>query len=85
MDSLAVRRYSREDRETCLALFEGNIAGSFRPYEIPGFLEFLDSFTGPYLVVEQAGLVVACGGLAAEADFASLNITMVPTGDQGAA
>jgi hypothetical protein len=78
MNHLQLRRYRREDRASCLALFEGNIPDSFFPHEIPGFLEFLDNFTGPYLVVEQAGGgVVACGGLAEHHEYATLCWGMV--------
>jgi hypothetical protein len=74
---LRLRRYRPEDRAACLALFEGNIPGSFFPHEIPSFLEFLDYFTGPYLVVEEGGDVVACGGLAEHPEHATLCWGMV--------
>jgi hypothetical protein len=64
MNHPRIRRYCRGDRTACLHLFEGNIPDSFAPHEIPGFMEFLDHFTGPYLVIEVANEVVACGGLA---------------------
>src|SRR5881409_3303673 len=73
MNHLQLRRYRREDRAACLALFEGNIPDSFLPHEIPLFMEFLDWFTGPYLVMEEAGTgLVACGGLAEHAEHATL-------------
>ena len=77
MNPLHLRRYRRDDRSACLALFEGNIPGSFFPYEIPAFLDFLDCFTGPYLVVEEAGGVVACGGLAEHPECLTLCWGMV--------
>ena len=57
MTPLLVRRYRRDDRQACLELFEGNIPDSFFPHEIPKFMEFLDCFCGPYLVVEESGNV----------------------------
>lgn len=73
MNPLHVRGYRREDRGACLRLFEGNIPESFLPHEIPIFAEFLDCFTGQYLVVEEAdGKLVACGGVAEHADHATL-------------
>lgn len=78
MTSLHLRRYGREDRGGCLLLFEGNIPGSFFPHEIPGFMEFLDSFTGPYLVVKDAANnLVACGGVAGQRDCVTLCWGMV--------
>jgi hypothetical protein len=72
MNPLHLRRYRPADRAACLRLFEGNIPGSFLPYEIPVFLEFLDCFPGPYLVVEAGGALVACGGLAEHAEHITL-------------
>jgi GNAT superfamily N-acetyltransferase len=77
MSQLRLRRYRREDRAACVSLFEGNIPGSFLPHEIPVFVEFLDTFTGAYLVVEEAGSVLACGGLAEHADHVTLCWGMV--------
>lgn len=62
---LRIRPYRPSDREACLALFDGNVPGSFTPEERPMFAGFIDAPPGPYLVVEEAsGRVVACGGLA---------------------
>jgi GNAT superfamily N-acetyltransferase len=78
MDPLRLRPYRREDRAACQQLFEGNIPGSFFPHEIPLFMEFLDWFNGPYLVVEETGgAIVACGGLAEHAGFVTLCWGMV--------
>jgi hypothetical protein len=77
MNHLHLRRFRREDRPACLALFEGNIPDSFFPHEIPGFLEFLDCLPGPYVVVEEGGDLVACGGLAEHAQCVTLCWGMV--------
>jgi GNAT superfamily N-acetyltransferase len=78
MNLYHLRRYRREDRTACLLLFEGNIPGSFFPFEIPGFLEFLDCLPGPYLVVEEVGgRLIGCGGLAEHEDVATLCWGMV--------
>ncbi len=77
MTPLLVRRYRRDDRQACLALFEGNIPDSFFPHEIPKFMEFLDCFCGPYLVVEESGNLVGCGGLADHPDDLTLCWGMV--------
>jgi len=60
-----VRDYTREDREACLAVFDGNVPEFFVPAEREAFAAFLDDLPGPYLVVEdEDGRVVACGGYA---------------------
>lgn len=83
MGATRIRRYRREDRPACLGIFEGNIPNSFAPHEIPGFLEFLDTFTGPYLVVVDGEAVVACGGLAESAGAVTLCWGIVARERQG--
>ncbi|MBZ4422051.1 GNAT family N-acetyltransferase [Myxococcus sp. RHSTA-1-4] len=61
---MKLRPYTREDRDAVLAVFRSNIPGSFEPHEEPEFLRFVDTAPGPYWVVEEAGRVVACGGIA---------------------
>jgi hypothetical protein len=64
---LFIRRYRPEDREACLALFEGNMPAFFVGPERALFEACLRELPGPYLVVEDsAGQPVACGGLAFE-------------------
>ena len=60
-------------RDACLALFDGNVAGpgrpggTFVPAERAELAAFLDALPGPFVVlVDGAGAVVACGGIAAE-------------------
>ena len=73
MNPLHLRRYRPDDRMSCLLLFEGNIPGYFLPHEIPAFMEFLDTFKGPYLVVEdQDRQLLGCGGMAEDPDFVTL-------------
>ncbi|MBE0553223.1 MAG: GNAT family N-acetyltransferase [Rhodobacteraceae bacterium] len=69
MTDITLRPYRPEDRAACLALFDGNVPRYFAPDERAGFCRFLDELpeTGwPYLVLEEAGQVVACGGLIAD-------------------
>jgi hypothetical protein len=62
-----IRRYRPEDREACLALFEGNMPLFFVEPERALFEAFLGERPGPYLVVEDStGQPVASGGLAFE-------------------
>jgi GNAT superfamily N-acetyltransferase len=78
MDQLHLRRYCKDDRAACLTLFESNIPDSFLPHEIPGLLDFLDCFTGPYLVAEEAGgRILGCGGMAEYPDYVTLCWGMV--------
>ena len=83
MNSARIRRYCREDRRACQRIFESNIPNSFAPHEIPGFMEFLDTFAGIYLVVLDAEEVVACGGLADERGTVTLCWGVVERDRQG--
>jgi N-acetylglutamate synthase-like GNAT family acetyltransferase len=82
---LRIRLYRPEDRDACLALFDGNVPGSFLPEERADFAAFIDALPGPYLVAEEAsGRVVACGGLAPrEPSAAVLCWGMVDAARQG--
>lgn len=62
------RPYAPADRDACLALFDGNVPRYFDPDERAGFAAFLDALPGPFLVADDGGRVVACGGWAVEAD-----------------
>lgn len=67
---MIVRDYDVGDRATCLALFDGNVPTFFTPGERDDFARFLDTQAARwnYQVLEQDGRVVACGGVAVEAD-----------------
>src|SRR5688500_13596200 len=57
-----VRDYAASDFEACLAVFDSNVPRFFTTPERPAFAEFLAHLPGPYLVIERADGVVACGG-----------------------
>lgn len=58
-----VRPYCPGDFAACLALFDGNVPQFFAAREREEFVGFLrDHGDLPYLVIEQGGAVVACGG-----------------------
>lgn len=63
-----LRPFTPADREACLALFDSNVPGFFAPHERAEFGTWLgqpfDSGEfGEYFVLEDAGRVVACGGV----------------------
>jgi predicted GNAT family N-acyltransferase len=62
-----VRPYRASDRDSCLALFDGNTPRFFDPSERAGFAAWLDKSMHPYLVIERHGDIVACGGHALDA------------------
>jgi GNAT superfamily N-acetyltransferase len=61
---LHLRPYRPGDREAVRAVFRSNVPRAFSGAEEAGFLAFVDGAQGPYFVLEEAGRVVACGGLA---------------------
>lgn len=61
---MGLRDYRPVDRAACLALFEGNVPEYFAPSERADFEAFLDAIDFPYLVIEEQGGVLACGGWA---------------------
>jgi len=60
-----LRPYQPGDRAACLRLFDANTPRFFLPEERRDFEGWLDGEEGPaeYLVIEEGGQVVACGGL----------------------
>lgn len=67
LDSISyrLRAYRDEDREACLALFDGNVPKYFAVEERQDFVSFLEKPPGPYFVmVNEQEEVVACGGYA---------------------
>jgi predicted GNAT family N-acyltransferase len=57
-----LRPYTHADRAACLEIFDGNTPPFFDPSERPDFVNFLERQPCPFFVLEQGGLVVACGG-----------------------
>ncbi len=62
--ALRMRRYTQEDREACLALFDSNVPEFFVPAEREGFDAFLVDMPVTYFVLENENEIVACGGVA---------------------
>ena len=65
---MTVRDYLPADRAACLAVFDSNVGGSFLMSERADFEKFLDTLPGPYLVVEENDVIIACGGYAPNID-----------------
>jgi tetratricopeptide (TPR) repeat protein len=66
-----VRDYTRNDRAACLALFDCNVPPFYSPTDRPEYERYLDNMPGPYVVIEDEGVVVACGGFARSSDEAN--------------
>lgn len=64
---LLLRPYRDGDREACLGLFDSNVPKFFKPSERKDFVDFLDGERGSpelrYLIIEDDGAVVGCGGV----------------------
>lgn len=72
---IRVREYSPDDRSACLAVFDSNVPESFLPAERELFAAFLDDLPGPYFVLaDEAGDVVACGGYAISTGTATADL-----------
>ena len=72
------------DFAACLALFDGNVPQFFAESERAEFADFLrDHDHLPYLVIEQGGAVVACGGVDVTAGRGCLTWGMVDRSRQG--
>ena len=60
----ALREYTSDDCESCMAIFESNLGKYFAPHERQEFLDWLNRPGRPsYSVVERGGEIVACGGI----------------------
>lgn len=64
------RAYAPSDEGACLGLFDGNVPAFFSLSERRDFERFLarQATEWQYLVLERAGRIVGCGGLAIEKD-----------------
>ncbi len=81
---LTVRPYVDSDLEDCLDVFASNVPQFFRAHERSEFEAFLSSLPGPYFVVrDDGGATVACGGYAVDADTADLCWGMVRRENHG--
>lgn len=86
MDPITSRPYLPDDSVACLALFDSNTPQYFAPQERAEFAAFLAQAGGkalPYLVLEQGGVVVACGGVELRGDHAGLTWGMVARARHG--
>jgi ribosomal protein S18 acetylase RimI-like enzyme len=82
---LTVRPYVAGDLEDCLYVFASNVPEFFRAHERSEFEAFLSTLPGPYFVVrDDDGATVACGGYAVENDTADLCWGMVRRENHGA-
>ncbi|MGE4411509.1 MAG: GNAT family N-acetyltransferase [Sphingobium sp.] len=65
-----IRAYEMQDKQACLALFDSNVPRFFAPSERNDFARFLEkaAFACAYRVIERAGRLAGCGGLAIETD-----------------
>ncbi len=65
---MRIRPYAASDEAACVALLESNTPEHFLPEDAALLRAFLAAPQGPYFVVEEDnGVVVACGGIAQEA------------------
>ena len=83
MSAVHLRAYTPADLPACLALFDSNVPQYFAPHERPEFEAFLQPVLAGYLVAEQAGRIVACGGWYARGDEARLCWGLVARGLHG--
>jgi N-acetylglutamate synthase-like GNAT family acetyltransferase len=65
---MKIRNYSVHDRQSCVQVLDGNTPEFFVPKDRDDFSRFLDNLPGPYFVIEDRGLIVACGGWAMDAE-----------------
>ena len=58
-----MRAYQKQDREACLALLAANTPRHFAPQEAADFAAYLDAGPAYFRVVDEEGVVAACGGI----------------------
>lgn len=61
--AMEARPYQPADRDACLALFDENAPEHFGRNERPEFAAYLDGAPAPFRIIEEAGRVLACGGI----------------------
>ena len=70
-----VRKYTLDDFESCLEVFDTNVPEFFRTEERNEFSSFLRALPGPYLVLlDETERVVGCGGYAVPEGTASADL-----------
>lgn len=71
-----LRSYQTADYAGCLALFDSNVPKFFAPHERAEFAEFLVKSADPYfVVVDQQGGIMGCGGYYLNRDRAAAGLT----------
>ncbi|MFQ6331982.1 GNAT family N-acetyltransferase [Nocardia sp. CWNU-33] len=68
---MKIREYHERDKDECLRIFVSNMPEFFAPHEISEFDTFLDNPRCSYHVIEENGVVVACGGWVLRPDRSS--------------
>ncbi|NVJ97687.1 MAG: GNAT family N-acetyltransferase [Alphaproteobacteria bacterium] len=58
----AIRSYKESDFDACMEIMAGNVPDYFAANEIEDFKAYLQALPGPYLVLEEEGSLMACGG-----------------------
>lgn len=80
---MQISPYSLEHRAGVIACFRSNIPAAFRESEERGFLEFVESDAGPYLVAIDGEQVIGCAGYAFRGMVGDLCWGMVHRDHQG--
>ena len=61
---IRIRPYQSEDKPACRRIAASNVPAYFLAKEVEDFLLWLDKPTrGPYFVLEENGVALACGGI----------------------
>lgn len=69
---MKIRPYAIADRQACLDILEGNTPEYFLREDLALLDGFLLDLPGPYVVAEEVGAIIACGGWAGEEDGAAV-------------
>ncbi len=62
MSAARARAIGARDVPACIELMRGNVPRYFTASELAEFERWLPARTSPFLVVEDGGEIVACGG-----------------------
>jgi len=74
-----IREYQPDDLDACLEVYRSNTPDFLSPAGLDNFTEFLQLGTSYYLVIEQDGDIIGCGGLelVGDSDAATLVYGMI--------
>lgn len=70
-----IRRYANKDKKELLGILKLNIPKYFDESEVNDFIEYLDKEVEDYFVIEENGVIIACGGINYFLDDASARIS----------